>query len=162
LIGTFSQLFNQGNAMYSVIVSGGFQHKVTPGERVKVSKLSAPVGEVLTVSDVLLFVDGTTITVGAPKIEGAVVKLEVLQHDRGEKIRVFKKKRRKRYRKTQGHRQHFTEVIVREISCGSATGVADDVVVQQARSRAAALEKMKLQIKKPTRKEKVAADAKKG
>ena len=75
---------------------------------------------------------------------------------------MFKKKRRKRYRKTQGHRQHFTEVIVREISCGGASGVADDVVVQQARSRAAALEKMKLQIKKPTRKEKIAADAKKG
>jgi ribosomal protein L21 len=147
--------------MYSVIASGGFQHKVTPGERVKLSKLNAPVGEVLTVSDVLLFA-GSTIKVGTPKVEGALVKLEVLQHDRGDKIRVFKKKRRKRYRKTQGHRQHFTEVIVREISCAGESAVADDVVVQQARSRAAALEKMKLQIKKPTRKEKVAADAKKG
>jgi large subunit ribosomal protein L21 len=148
--------------MYSVIVSGGFQHKVTPGERVKLSRLSAPVGEVLTVSDVLLFANGVTIKVGTPKVAGAVVKLEVLQHDRGDKIRVFKKKRRKRYRKTQGHRQHFTEVIVREVSCGGDSAVADDVVVQQARSRAAALEKMKLQIKKPTRKEKIAADAKKG
>jgi large subunit ribosomal protein L21 len=148
--------------MYSVIVSGGFQHKVTPGERVKLSRLSAPVGEVLTVSDVLLFANGVAIKVGTPKVAGAVVKLEVLQHDRGDKIRVFKKKRRKRHRKTQGHRQHFTEVIVREVSCGGDSAVADDVVVQQARSRAAALEKMKLQIKKPTRKEKVAADAKKG
>jgi large subunit ribosomal protein L21 len=148
--------------MYSVIVSGGFQHKVTPGERVKLSRLSAPVGEVLTVSDVLLFANGVAIKVGTPKVAGAVVKLEVLQHDRGDKIRVFKKKRRKRYRKTQGHRQHFTEVIVREVSCGGDSAVADDVVVQQARSRAAALEKMKLQIKKPTRKEKIAADAKKG
>jgi ribosomal protein L21 len=148
--------------MYSVIVSGGFQHKITPGERVKLSKLSAPVGEVLTVTDVLLVVDGATVTVGAPKVEGAVVKLEVLQHDRGEKIRVFKKKRRKRYRKTQGHRQHFTEVIVTEITLGGATVKADDVVIQQARSRAAALEKMKLQIKTPTRAEKIAAAAKKG
>ena len=148
--------------MYSVIASGGFQHKVTPGERVKLSRLSAPVGEVLTVSDVLLYANGATVMVGTPKVEGAVVKLEVLQHDRGEKIRVFKKKRRKRYRKTQGHRQHFTEVIVREISCGGESVVADDVVVKQARNRAAALEKAKLQIKKPTRKEKIAADAKKG
>jgi ribosomal protein L21 len=148
--------------MYSVIISGGFQHKVTPGERVKLSKLSAPVGEVLTVTDVLLFANGADIKVGAPKVEGAVVKLEVLQHDRGDKIRVFKKKRRKRYRKTLGHRQHFTEVIVREISCDGASAVADDVVVQQARNRAAALEKMKIQIKKPTRKEKIAADAQKG
>jgi len=148
--------------MYSVIISGGFQHKVTPGERVKLSRLSAPVGEVLTVTDVLLFANGADVKVGLPKVEGAVVKLEVLQHDRGDKIRVFKKKRRKRYRKTQGHRQHFTEVIVREISCDGATAVAEEVVVQQARNRAAALEKMKIQIKKPTRKEKIAADAQKG
>jgi ribosomal protein L21 len=148
--------------MYSVITSGGFQHKVTPGERVKLSKLKAAVGDVLTVSDVLLFANGGTIKVGTPKVEGAVVKLEVLQHDRGDKIRVFKKKRRKRYRKTQGHRQHFTEVIVREISCAGESAVAEEVVVKQARSRAAALERAKLQIKKPTRAEKIAADAKKG
>ena len=148
--------------MYSVIVSGGFQHKVTPGERVKLSKVSAPVGEVLTVSDVLLFANGSTVKVGTPRVEGATVKLEVLQHDRGEKVRVFKKKRRKRYRKTKGHRQHFTEVIVREISCAGESASADEAVVKQARSRAAALEKAKLQIKKPTRREKVAADAKKG
>jgi large subunit ribosomal protein L21 len=148
--------------MYSVIVSGGFQHKVTPGERVKLSKINAPVGEVLTVSDVLLFANGSTVKVGAPKVADATVKLEVLQHDRGDKVRVFKKKRRKRYRKTQGHRQHFTEVIVREISCGGESASAEETVVKQARVRAAALEKMKLQIKKPTRREKIAADAKKG
>lgn len=148
--------------MYSVIVSGGFQHKVTPGERVKISKVSAPVGEVLSVSDVLLFANGADVKVGAPNVAGATVKLEVLQHDRDDKIKVFKKRRRKRYRKTQGHRQHFTEVLVREIACGSDKAVADDAVIARARTRAAALEKLKLQIKKPTRKEKVAADAKKG
>src|SRR5690606_36838469 len=126
----FSPLhFNQGVAMYSVIISGGFQHKVTPGERVKLSRLNAPVGEVPTVTDVLLFANGADVKVGLPKVEGAVVKLEVLQHDRGDKIRVFKRKRRKRYRKTQGHRQRFTEVIVREISCDGATAVAEEVVV---------------------------------
>jgi len=146
--------------MYSVIASGGFQHKVTPGERVKVSKINATVGDVLTVSDVLLVSTGSTVLVGTPKVEGATVKLEVLQHDRGEKIKVFKKKRRKRYRKTQGHRQHFTEVIVTEISAGGETVKAEDLVIKQARTRAAALEKAKLQIKKPTRAEKIAAQAK--
>src|SRR6185312_8113164 len=110
-VGRFHRLLNQGISMYSVIASGGFQHKVTPGERVKLSKINAKVGEVLTVSDVLLISTGSTVLVGTPKVDGALVKLEVLQHDRGEKIKVFKKKRRKRYRKTQGHRQHFTEVI---------------------------------------------------
>ena len=146
--------------MYSVIVSGGFQHKVTPGERVKLSKINAPVGEVLTVSDVLLISTGSSVLVGTPKVDGALVKLEILQHDRGEKIKVFKKKRRKRYRKTQGHRQHFTEVIVTEITGGGSTVKAEDIVIKQARTRAAALEKAKLQIKKPTRAEKVAAQAK--
>ncbi len=148
--------------MYSVIASGGFQHKITPGERVKLSKINAPVGEVLTVSDVLLFANGDTVKVGAPMVEGALVKLEILQHDRDDKIKVFKKKRRKRYRKTQGHRQHFTEVIVREISCGGESAVAEDVVVERARARAAALENMKIQVKKPTRREKIAAQAQEG
>ena len=146
--------------MYSVIASGGFQHKVTPGERVKLSKINAAVGEILTVSDVLLISTGSTVVVGTPKVEGATVLLEVLQHDRGEKIKVFKKKRRKRYRKTQGHRQHFTEVIVTEISGAGSTVKAEEVVIKQARTRAAALEKAKLQIKKPTRAEKIAAQAK--
>lgn len=143
--------------MYSVIASGGFQHKVTPGERVKLSRVNAPVGEILTVSDVLLFANGDTVKVGAPKVENALVKLEVLQHDRDDKIKVFKKKRRKGYRKTQGHRQHFTEVIVREMACGDESAVAEDLVVTRARARAAALENMKVQIKKPTRREKIAA-----
>ena len=148
--------------MYSVIASGGFQHKVTPGERVKLSKINAKVGEILTVSDVLLISTGSSIAVGTPKVEGAFVTLEILQHDRGEKIKVFKKIRRKRYRKTQGHRQHFTEVIVTEISGGGSSVKAEDIVIKQARTRAAALEKAKLQIKKPTRAEKVAAQQAKG
>ena len=141
--------------MYSVILSGGFQHKVTPGERVKLSKIDAKVGDVLSVTDVLLFADGSTINVGAPRVADALVKLEVLQHDRGDKVKVFKKKRRKRYRRTQGHRQHFTEVIVTEMSLGSASAKAEEVVLKQARVRAAALEKAKLQIKKPTLAEKI-------
>ena len=85
-----------------------------------------------------------------------------MQHDRDDKIKVFKKKRRKRYRLTQGHRQHFTEVLVREITCGSESSQVEETTAARARTRARALEKMKLQIKKPTRREKLAAAAKEG
>ncbi len=143
--------------MYSVIAQGGFQHKVVPGERVKLPKIDASVGDVLTVSDVLLFSNGSTVKVGTPKVADALVQLEVLQHDRDDKIIVFKRKRRKRYRLTKGHRQDFTEVLVREISCGSEKSSVEEATIVRARVRAQALEKQKLQIKKPTRREKVAA-----
>jgi len=143
--------------MYSVIAQGGFQHKVVTGERVKLPKINAAVGDVLTVSDVLLFSNGSTVLVGAPRVPDASVQLEVLQHDRDDKVIVFKRKRRKRYRLTKGHRQDFTEVLVREISCGSEKSSVEEATAQRARVRAQALEKQKLQIKKPTRREKVAA-----
>lgn len=146
--------------MYSVIACGGFQHKVAPGERVKLPKMDAPVGEVLTISDVLLFANGSEIKVGTPMVPDASVQLEVLQHDRDDKIVVFKRKRRKRYRLTHGHRQHFTEVLVREIACGSEKTSVEETTVQRARQRAQALENLKVQVKKPTRREKIAAQAK--
>ena len=148
--------------MYSVITCGGFQHKVVTGERVKVSKIEAAIGDIITISDVLLFANGSEVKVGAPKVADASVKLEVLQHDREDKIRVFKKKRRKRYRLTQGHRQDYTEVLVREIICGSESSLVEEKTAARARVRARALMQQKVQIKKPTRREKVAAGAKEG
>ncbi|HAO99737.1 MAG TPA: 50S ribosomal protein L21 [Fibrobacteres bacterium] len=145
--------------MYSVIAFGGFQHKVVPGERVKVSKIEAAVGDVVTVSDVLLFANGDTVKVGTPKVSEALVKLEVLQHDRDDKVIIFKRKRRKRYRLTKGHRQHFTEVLVREISCGPDKKSVDEKTAQRSRVRAQALQRQKIQVKKPTRREKVAAQS---
>jgi len=107
----------------------------------------------------LLFANGSEIKVGAPNVSDATVQLEILQHDRDDKIIVFKRKRRKRYRLTKGHRQHFTEVLVREITCGPDTSKVEETTVQRARVRARALEQQKVQIKKPTRREKVAAQA---
>ena len=148
--------------MYSVIACGGFQHKVVAGERVKISKIEAAIGDVVTISDVLLFANGTNIQVGAPKVANASVKLEVLQHDRDDKVRVFKKKRRKRYRLTKGHRQDFTEVLVSEITCGPESVTVDPKTAERSRIRARALMQQKVQIKKPTRREKVAAKTKEG
>lgn len=148
--------------MYSVISQGGFQHKVVPGERVKLPLFTASIGDVITVSDVLLFANGSTVKVGTPNVPDALVKLEVLQHDRDDKVIIFKRKRRKHYRRTAGHRQDFTEVLVREIACGSEKEAVEEQTAQRARTRAQALMKQKVQVKKPTRKEKVAAQAKKG
>lgn len=146
--------------MYSVISYGGFQHKVVPGERVKLPKMDTPVGEVITVSNVLLFSSGSSVIVGTPLVADAAVQLEVLQHDRDDKVIVFKRKRRKRYRLTQGHRQHFTEVLVCEIACGGEKTSVDESTTQRARQRAQALEKAKVQVKRPTRREKIAAQGK--
>ncbi len=131
--------------MYSVIEYKGFQHKVTVGETLKLPLSEAKVGDELTVSDVLLFADGDAVTVGAPKISGATVKLEVLAHDMEDKIIVFKRKRRKRYRKTQGHRQDYTEVLVTEIVSGATKSSVDDKFKVRARARAKALAKLKVQ-----------------
>jgi ribosomal protein L21 len=146
--------------IYSVIECGGFQHKVAVGETVRVPLMEAKVGDTVTVADVLLFASGDKVIVGQPKVTGAAVKLEVLQHDRDDKVIVFKRKRRKRYRLTKGHRQDFTEVLVAEIACGADKQAVDAGVRERARKRATALQNMKVQVKKPTRKEKIAAAAK--
>jgi len=144
-------------SIYSVIECGGFQHKVTVGETVRVPLMPAKAGDIITVDNVLLFASGDSLKIGQPKVDGAQVKLEVLQHDRDDKIIVFKRKRRKRYRLTKGHRQDFTEVLVSEIVCGSDKQSVDAGIRDRAHKRAHALQNMKIQIKKPTRKEKVAA-----
>lgn len=146
--------------MYSVIEYKGFQHKVTVGETVKLSFSEAKVGDTLTVSDVLLFADGDAVQVGAPKVSGATVKLEVLAHDRDDKVIIFKRKRRKRYRLLKGHRQDYTEVLVTEIAAGSAKSAVDEKAKVRARARAKALAKLKVQNVPLTKAQKIAAAAK--
>lgn len=148
--------------MYSVIEYKGFQHKVTVGETLKLPLSEAKVGEELTVSDVLLFANGDAVTVGAPKVSGASVKLEVLAHDMDDKIIIFKRKRRKRYRLTQGHRQDYTEVLVTEMVSGATKSSVDDKAKIRARARAKALAKAKVQNVPLTKAQKIAAAAKEG
>lgn len=143
--------------MYSVIECGGFQHKITVGETLKVPKMDAKVGDVVTISNVLLFADGGTVVVGAPLVSGAAVKLEVLDQGKGDKVISFKRKQRKRYRRTVGHRQLHTEVLVTEISNGSAKSSVDDKAKIRARARIKALAAQKVQNVPLTRAQKVAA-----
>lgn len=98
--------------MYAVIKTGGKQYRVIPGERLKVEKLLGEVGSDVTIDQVLMLADGDNVTIGAPLIAGASVPAKVLSHGRGDKVMIFKFRRRKHYRKTQGHRQDYTEIQI--------------------------------------------------
>ena len=102
--------------MYAVIRTGGKKYKVAAGGKLKVESLPAEVGSEIEIKDVLMVADGDNIKVGTPVLDGASVKATVLSHGRGEKVMIFKMRRRKHYRKTQGHRQNFTEIRIDGIS----------------------------------------------
>lgn len=101
--------------MYAVVKSGGKQYRVRPGQRVRVEKLEGQLGEVVTLEDVLLVSDGDQVKVGRPLLEGAQVRAKIVEQHRARKIVVFKKKRRKGYRRKKGHRQHYTGLEIQEI-----------------------------------------------
>ena len=101
--------------MYVVFRTGGKQFRARSGERLKVPSLAVDTGATVTFDDVLLLSNGDDVKVGRPTVEGVTVKAEVLAHGRGKKVIVFKRKRRKGYRRKQGHRQNYTEIQVSEI-----------------------------------------------
>lgn len=102
--------------MYAVFKTGGKQFRVEPGMRVRIPTLDAEPGSTIEFDDVLLAGDGDDVSIGTPVVEGATVKAEVLRHGRDRKIIVFKRKRRKGYRKKQGHKQGFTEIRVEDVA----------------------------------------------
>lgn len=102
--------------MYAVIKTGGKQYKVAAGDKLKVEKLTGDVGSKVVIDKVLLVADGETTTIGAPLVAGAKVNATVVSHGRGDKVMIFKMRRRKHYRKTQGHRQSYTEIQIDTIS----------------------------------------------
>jgi len=102
--------------MYAVIKSGGKQYKVEKGDKIKVEKLDTEAGKKFKISDVLMLVDGETVTVGTPLVKGAKVSATVESHGRGPKVKVVKFRRRKQHRKQMGHRQAYTEISITEIA----------------------------------------------
>lgn len=98
--------------MYAVIETGGKQYRVEPGQILRVEKLEAVKGDQVSFDKVLMFVDGESVRIGTPAIEGASVKGTVLVQDKARKIVVFKYKPKKRIRTKTGHRQPFTEVRI--------------------------------------------------
>jgi len=98
--------------MYAVIKTGGKQYRVSAGEKLIIERIAAEVGQEIVLDQVLLVADGDALKMGAPLIAGARVNAKVLKHGRGEKVRVFKLNRRKHYRRSQGHRQNYTEIEI--------------------------------------------------
>ncbi|WP_149274517.1 50S ribosomal protein L21 [Pareuzebyella sediminis] len=101
--------------MYAIVEMAGQQFKVAKDQKVYVHRLQTEEGKKVTFDNVLLLADGSNITIGAPAIDGAAVEAKVVKHFKGDKVIVFKKKRRKGYRKKNGHRQSLTEIVVESI-----------------------------------------------
>ena len=101
--------------MYAVIKTGGKQYRVAPGQTVRVERIPGEVGELVTINDVLLVSDGEQLKVGQPLLEKAAVSARIVEQHRAKKVLVFKKKRRKGYKRTRGHRQFYTALQVQDI-----------------------------------------------
>lgn len=109
--------------MYAVINTGGKQYRVAAGEILRIEKLSGELGEKIKFNEVLLVSNASgenpTVAIGAPLLDGAVVEAQLLGQGRGEKLTIVKMKRRKQYRRVQGHRQELTEVLITRIQSGT-------------------------------------------
>ena len=102
--------------MYAVIKTGGKQYRVAPGQKLKVEQIPADVGAEIILDQVLMVGEGESVRLGQPVIAGVAVKATVVSHGRGEKVRIFKMRRRKHYQKHQGHRQNYTELQIDSIT----------------------------------------------
>jgi large subunit ribosomal protein L21 len=111
--------------MYAIVEIAGQQFKIEKDQKVFVHRLQEEEGATLSIDKVLLVGDGDNITLGAPAIEGAFAEAKVLGHLKGDKVIVFKKKRRKGYRKKNGHRQYLTHIQISSISLSGGTKKAD-------------------------------------
>ncbi|MBB3283006.1 MULTISPECIES: 50S ribosomal protein L21 [Roseateles] len=102
--------------MYAVIKTGGKQYKVAAGEKIKVEQIAAEVGQEIVIDQVLAVGNGADLKIGTPLVAGASVKATVVAHGKHDKVRIFKLRRRKHYKKSQGHRQTFTELEISAVN----------------------------------------------
>lgn len=105
--------------MYAIVEIAGQQFKVSKDQKVFVHRLASEEGSKVTFDKVMLLDDNGAVTIGAPAIDGASVEAKVLQHLKGDKVIVFKKKRRKGYKKKNGHRQSLTQIVIEGISASA-------------------------------------------
>lgn len=104
--------------MFAVIKTGGKQYRVAKDDVIVVEKLDAEAGKSVSFGDVLMLADGSNISVGAPLVKGASVTGEVVEQRKGEKVKVFKKRRRNTYRRKRGHRQNETVIRITAVAAG--------------------------------------------
>jgi len=102
--------------MYAVIKTGGKQYRVSSGEKLKIEQLPAQVGSQVVIDQVLMVADGDKVSIGTPLVQGAKVQATVVAHGRGDKVLIFKLRRRKNSKRQGGHRQNFTEIQIDKIS----------------------------------------------
>lgn len=117
--------------MYAIVEIAGQQFKVAKDQKVYVHRLQDEEGSVVTFDNVLLLEDGSNITIGAPAIDGATVEAKVVKHLKGDKVIVFKKKRRKGYKKKNGHRQYLTQLVIKSIVASGGKKVAKTAAPKQ-------------------------------
>ena len=135
--------------MYAIVEIAGHQFKVEKDQKVFVNRLQTEEGKKVTFDNVLLLADGTKVTVGAPAIDGAQVGAKVLKHLKGDKVIVFKKKRRKGYRVKNGHRQALSEIQIESIV---ASGAKKAAPAKAAAPKAKAKSAAKKEVSKPAAK----------
>ena len=119
--------------MYAIVELGGRQWKVETGTRLDVNRVDTPVGQALNVERVLLAHDGTAAKIGRPYVEGARVVCEVIEHRKGPKLISYHFRRRENWRKTVGHRQPLSRLVVKEIVWAGTSGPAAETVAATAR-----------------------------
>jgi len=124
--------------MYAIIKTGGKQYRVAPEDVITVEKLAGEPGDTVVISEVLMVADGDDVQVGVPFVEGASVACELVEQTRGPKIVIFKKKRRKHYRRKKGHRQDLTVLKVTEILTGGKKPSGKKAAPKKAAKPAAA------------------------
>ena len=138
--------------MYAIVEIAGQQFKVVKDQKVFVNRLQTEEGKKVSFDNVLLLADGDNVTVGAPAIDGAQVGAKVLKHLKGDKVIVFKKKRRKGYRVKNGHRQSLTEIVIESIAASGAKKAAPKKAEPKAKAAAPKAEAKKATPKKSTAK----------
>lgn len=106
-------------SMYAVIRTGGKQYRVSAGDQLEVEKLDVQAGAELVLSEVLMLGEGSQVSIGAPLVTGATVTATVLGQGKGDKVHIFKMRRRKHYRKSQGHRQSYTSIRIDSITAAN-------------------------------------------
>jgi large subunit ribosomal protein L21 len=105
--------------MFAIVKTGGKQYRVGPGDQIVVERIGGDVGAEVSLTDVLAISDGDSSAIGRPSLPNASVRAKIVQQPRGTKVLVFKKKKRKNYRRKRGHRQELTVLRIEEISRGA-------------------------------------------
>jgi large subunit ribosomal protein L21 len=144
--------------MYAVFSTGGKQYRATTGDIIQVEKLDAEKGATVELDRVLMVGEGEDVQVGTPFLEGSKVTAKVVEHGRGEKIKIIKFKRRKHHLKRQGHRQYFTALEIMDIAAGGKPAAPKGKEVTEATGDAKPAAK-KAAAKKKVSKKKVAKKA---